>query len=185
MIVGVIVAAGLALLAAGQTERGTGQRSGSPPAPGASEEVALGQRAPADFDPIGGDGEHGEQTSALVDGVATSTWSTERYQNAQMSKAGVGVVIDAAPGVAATDLEIRTPTPGFRATIYVAPESIPSEPPPAGGWTKVSAENATVGPRQQIELDTAGNEYRRYLVWITKLPPGEQSVKISEILLFA
>ena len=181
---GILVAAGLALLAAGQTERGTGQRSGTPPAPGAPQEVALRQRAPADFDPIGGDGEHGEQTSALVDGVAASTWSTERYHNGVLNKAGVGIVIDASPGVAATELELRTPTPGFEATIYVAPESIPGEAPPAGGWTKVSAENVTVGGAEKIALDTAGNEYRRYLVWITRLPPGESSAKISEILLF-
>ncbi|HUR87371.1 MAG TPA: protein kinase [Solirubrobacteraceae bacterium] len=182
--VGIAVAAGIALLAAGQTERGTGQRSGSPSAPGAPKEVGLGQRAPTDFDPIGRDGEHGEQTSALVDGVAASTWSTERYQNGALNKAGVGVVIDASPGVAATELEIRTPTPGFQATIYVASSSIPREPPPAGGWTKVSGENVTVGATEKLELDTAGNSYRRYLVWITKLPPGAQSAKISEILLF-
>jgi serine/threonine-protein kinase len=116
--------------------------------------------------------------------VASSTWSTERYERGVLNKAGVGLVIDAAPRVAARELEIRTPTPGFQATVYVAPSSVPSKPPPGNGWTKVSAEHVLVGADQQIELDTAGNAYRRYLVWITKLPPGQQSAKISEILLF-
>ena len=33
-------------------------------------------------------------------------------------------------------------------------------------------------------LDTAGNRFRYYLVWITKLPPGADHVQISEIRLF-
>jgi serine/threonine-protein kinase len=184
VIVGVLVATGLALLAAGQTERGTGSRAGAPAPPGEPQEVILKQRAPADFDPIGGDGEHPEQASAVVDGIASSTWSTERYDGGTLNKAGVGLVIDASPGVAATELEIRTPTPGFEAAVYVAPTSIPSDAPPSAGWTKVSAENIAVARDQKIQLDTAGNAYRRYLVWITKLPPGQQSAKISEILLF-
>jgi serine/threonine-protein kinase len=184
LLLGVAVAAGIALLAAGQTERGTGNRSGVPLAPGAPQPVNLKQRAPADYDPIGADGEHPEQASAVVDGIASSTWSTESYEGGKLNKAGVGLVIDAAPKVAATELEIRTPTPGFQATIYVAPSSIPSQAPPAGGWTKVSGENVAIGSDDTIQLDTAGNAYRRYLVWITKLPPGQQSAKISEILLF-
>jgi serine/threonine-protein kinase len=184
VVVGVAIAAGLTLLAAGQTERGTGNRSGAPAAPGDPQPVSLKQRSPTDFDPIGGDGEHPEQTSAVVDGVASSAWSTERYDSGALNKAGVGLVIDAAPKVAATQLEIRTPTPGFEATIYVAASSIPSQAPPAGGWTRVSAADVAVGRDEKISLDTAGNGYRRYLVWITKLPPEQKSAKISEILLF-
>ncbi|MEA2155709.1 MAG: eukaryotic-like serine/threonine-protein kinase [Solirubrobacteraceae bacterium] len=184
LLVGVAVAGGLTLLAANNTHRGTGRRSGTTAAPGQPQEVILKQRAPTDFDPIGRDGEHPEQTSAVVDGDASSTWSTERYDSGALNKAGVGLVIDAAPRVAATELEIRTPTPGFQATIYVASNDIPSQAPPAGGWTKVSGENVPITADQRIQLDTAGNAYRRYLVWITKLPPGEKSAKISEILLF-
>ena len=34
------------------------------------------------------------------------------------------------------------------------------------------------------KLDTGDKEYRYYLVWITKLPPGKESVEISEVLLY-
>ena len=37
---------------------------------------------------------------------------------------------------------------------------------------------------QRVDLDTAGNRFRYYLVWITKLPPGADKVAISEIRLF-
>jgi tRNA A-37 threonylcarbamoyl transferase component Bud32 len=184
VVVAIAVAVGVVLLAAGQTERGTGNRAGPVAIPGDPEPVNLKQRAPADFDPIGGDGEHPEQASAVVDGIASSTWSTERYDSGELNKAGVGLVIDAAPEVAAVVLEIRTPTPGFEATIYVAKSDIPADPPPGNGWTRVSAENIPVKRDETIQLDTAGNPYRRYLVWITKLPPGQKSAKISEILLF-
>ena len=35
-----------------------------------------------------------------------------------------------------------------------------------------------------VPLDTAGNTYRYYLLWIEKLPPGGERVKISELELF-
>ena len=180
----VLLGAGaLAYVAAQRTERGTGERTQVAPTPQGLTSVGLGQRAVTDFDPLGGDGEHPEQTSAVVDGVSSTTWATERYDGAKLSKAGVGLVIDASPGVAARKLTIRTPTPRFEASIWVAPNGLPSTPPPQG-WTRVSAEAVPVGSSEQIDLDTASNRYRRYLVWITKLPPGEQAVKISEILLY-
>ncbi len=167
-----------------RAERGTGSRDNVAPAAPGLETVGLKQRSASDFDPIGGDGEHSDQTSALVDGDPATTWSTENYDGASLNnKAGVGVIIDAAPGVAAKRLTIRTPTPGFEASVWVADQGLPDTPPPEG-WTRVSSATVDVGEREPIDLDTAGNTYRRYLVWITKLPPGKKSAKISEILLF-
>jgi serine/threonine-protein kinase len=176
-------AGALVYVTAQRTERGTGVRTEVAPTPRGLTAVPLRQRAVSDFDPLGGDGEHPEQTSALVDGVASTTWATERYDGATLSKEGVGVVIDASPGVAAQKLTIRTPTPDFEASIWVAPDGLPSTPPPQG-WTRVSSPAVRVSSSEQIDLDTASNRYRRYLVWITKLPPGESVVRISELLLY-
>ncbi|MGH2898891.1 MAG: protein kinase domain-containing protein, partial [Solirubrobacteraceae bacterium] len=158
-------------------------RSGVAPPPPGLTVVPLGQRSASDFDPLGGDGEHPEQTSALVDGVSSTTWATESYDGSQLNKAGVGVVIDASPGVAARKLVIRTPTPGFEASVWVAPNGLPSKAPPQG-WTRVSAPATKVGASEEIDLDTASNPYRRYLLWITKLPPGEKVARVSELLLY-
>ena len=84
--------------------------------------------------------------------------------------------------VAASVTELAT-TPGFEASIWVAREGPPSTAPPKG-WTRVSSPATTIGTREVIDLDTASNRYRRYLVWITKLPPDEQVVRISELLLY-
>ena len=184
-LLALVLAAAIALVyaAAQRTERGTGERSGVAPTPSGLKSVNLGQRSVSDFDPFGGDGEHPEQTSALVDGLLTTTWASERYDDGVLSKDGVGVVIDASPGVAARKLTIRTPTPGFEASIWVARNDPPSTAPPEG-WTRVSSPATKIDSREVIDLDTASNRYRRYLVWITKLPPEEKFVRISELLLY-
>ena len=169
------------LLGVRQAERGTGQRAVAAP-PAGLKEVALGQRAARDFDPLGDDSEHSEETSAVVDGDPQSTWSTEGYSSGALQKDGVGIIIDASPGVAARQLELRTPTTGFEATVYVAPDSTPGSAPPEG-WTAVSA-TRSVASSEKFDLDTAGQRFRRYLVWITKLPEGEKRAEISEILLY-
>ena len=38
--------------------------------------------------------------------------------------------------------------------------------------------------RQRFTLRTGGKQYRYYLVWITKLPPNEERVEISDVSLF-
>jgi serine/threonine-protein kinase len=177
-VIAVVVTVGLGLR---QTERGTGKRATITP-PAGLQEVALGQRAASDFDPLGDKAEHTDETSAVVDGDPASTWSTEGYSSGALQKDGVGIVIDASPGVAARRLELRTPTPGFEATVYVAPGPTPPTAPPEG-WTAVSA-TRDVAPVEKFDLDTAGHEFGRYLVWITKLPPGAKRAEISEILLY-
>ena len=57
--------------------------------------------------------------------------------------------------------------------------------PPASldGYERLTAFTAAKRSNR-IQLDTATNRYRYYLVWITKLPPEEERVAISEIRLF-
>ena len=170
------------LLGLRQTERGTGKRATVTP-PAGLQEVPLRQRAARDFDPLSEDkAEHPDEASSIVDGDPQSTWSTEGYSSGDLQKDGVGIVIDAAPDVAARQLELRTPTTGFEATVYVSDDSTPDTAPP-DGWTAVSATRA-VGSIEKFDLDTAGQRFRHYLVWITKLPEGAQRAEISEILLY-
>jgi serine/threonine-protein kinase len=180
-VIGAIAVVVAVLLGLNQTHRGTGKRANVPP-PAGLQEIGLGQRAARDFDPLGDKAEHSDTTSAIVDGDPASTWSTEGYRSGELQKAGVGIVIDADPGVAARQLELRTPTPGFEATVFVAPDSTPTTAPPEG-WTAVSA-TRDVASREKFDLDTAGHSFRRYLVWITKLPPNAKRAEISEILLY-
>ncbi len=178
LAVGVAVA--LVVLLAGGAQRGTGgARAGTPPGLTA---VSLGQDAAQDYDPLGDDKkEHPEEASSVLDRNDATAWSTETYKSNVLTKAGVGIYLDAAPGVAARAMRVRTSTPGFTAEVYAAD----SGPPAAiDGWQKVAGAQTISRASQTIDLDTAGEPFRYYLLWITKLPPGQGVVKISELYLF-
>jgi serine/threonine-protein kinase len=172
----------LLALAAGQTEKGTSApRDTKPPPPGESI-VRLSQTAAGDYDPYGGDGEHPEQAQLLVDGDPGTFWSSESYSGPlSAQKPGVGVYVDAAPGVNATRIEIRSRTPGWSGAIYGARKSLPAELP-SDGWVKL-ADVSNAGRRARIGLPGSG-PMRYYLVWVTSLPEGSERVELSEIVLF-
>jgi eukaryotic-like serine/threonine-protein kinase len=179
----ILVATGLVLvLAAHNTRRGTGAAAGLKP-PARLHNVSLHKDAAHDYDPLGtgGVGEHHDLIRNAVDRDPSSTWSTETYTASNLGKAGVGLYIDARPSSAAKALKIQTPTPGFDVEIYAskttAPKSIDGWGPRIGSATKLKS-------RDSISLDTAGQRFRYYLIWITKLPEGGNQVKISEVALF-
>jgi serine/threonine-protein kinase len=179
-LLGAIVAVALVVLGT-RTERGTRQRPATPPPPGL-QAVSLAQDAAHDFDPFSDDGrEHPEEARNVIDDDPGTTWSTERYQGATLNnKPGVGIYLDARPGVAARALEITTPTPGWSGKVYVAKTSAPKS---LSGWQDLGTITASKR-RTRVALDTAGQRFRYYLVWITKLPPAQDHVELSEIVLF-
>jgi hypothetical protein len=178
MLVGVVAA--VLVLAADNTQRGTGSSPDTPKIAG-STRVSLGRGAAHDYDPYGKDGEHPESVAAVVDRDPGSSWSTENYDSG-LQKPGVGLYVDAAPKVVGNRLALRTPTPGWSGDVYVA-ASGPPKALPADGWMKVASIDGAQR-RTVVDLDTAGQAYRYYLVWITKLPPTGGKVEISELDLF-
>jgi tRNA A-37 threonylcarbamoyl transferase component Bud32 len=172
-----------------RAERGTG--AGKVSATPEGTRVVSVQRASAHaFDPLGDGQEHSDQVSRTVDRDDGTSWTTERYRDGidGAGKPGVGLYIDAKPKVAAVALQIETPAPGWKATIYAAaPGPVPV--PAAGaqtlpdGWKKVGG--GTVNTKdKRFKLDAGGTEYRYYLVWITKLAPNNDRAEITEIRLF-
>jgi serine/threonine protein kinase len=178
LLLAVAAVAAVLLLARDNTVRGTRPPNVTPSTPD-TQVVTLKSKAAHDYDPFGGDGEHPEQASAAIDDDSRSTWSTESYENGQLGKEGVGLYVDASPGVAATAMELRTTTPGWSGAVYAAA----SGPPDAlSGWTKV-ATLADVKRSQQVPLDTAGKKFRYYLVWIDQLPGDDTKATISDLAL--
>jgi eukaryotic-like serine/threonine-protein kinase len=116
-------------------------------------------RAVSDFDPQGGDGEHPEAVPAATDGDQATYWTTETYSN--FSKSGVGIVLAAQEPVALSRLVVVTSEPGFRAKIQAGTRR-------SGPFADVSEERR-MSRRATFELDTGGEEYRFYVVWITSL----------------
>ncbi len=182
------VAAAVALVfvltqAADQVERGTGTPRATPTK--GTEAVSLGRDSAYDYDPLSTDTikeEHPEEVRRAVDGDPGTAWSTEQYRDEKLPKAGVGLYVDAYPGVEAKEIRIRTPEAGWEATIYGA--SGEDAPDTIDGWTEIGG--GTVSKEKQpFTLDTGGEKFRWYLVWITALPPGEQTAKIAGISLYA
>jgi hypothetical protein len=170
------------VLALHNTHRGTGPAAALK-APPKQTNVSLKRTAAHDYDPYGTGGEHPELTRFAVDRDPSSTWTTENYDAGDLQKPGVGLYVDAKPSVSAKSLQIQTPTPGFDVEIYAAKTGPPAKVPDPG-WNQVGGVKG-VKSRRPIALDTAGQRFRYYLIWITKLPPDQKKVEISEVALFA
>jgi serine/threonine-protein kinase len=153
-------------------------------APPSTKVVSVSPAAAHAYDPFGGDGEHNSQAPLAVDRDPDTFWPTESYQDgiAGANKPGVGIYVDAKPQVKAVDLQVQTPQPGFKASIYGAPEGdVPSTVP--GIWSKLAT--GTVDKKvTDFKLDTNGKAYRYYLVWITKLGSDQTRAEVAEIRLF-
>jgi eukaryotic-like serine/threonine-protein kinase len=179
----------IALIAAARhTHSGTGVAPDVHSTAGATP-VVLAQRAASSYNPFGTGPEHAEDVASVIDGDLNTSWSTEHYIGSSLGKPGLGVSLDAAPGVVAHSIEIQTPTPGFTAAIYAStgPKAADStgavQSLGALGWTQLAPARA-VGVRTTMAINSSRLLYRYYLVWITKLPPERSAVKISELTLF-
>jgi serine/threonine-protein kinase len=187
-LVAVVVAIAL-VAAAGNTHRGTGVASDVRSRPG-THAVDLSQTAASSYNPFGTGPEHSRQAALVVDGDVNTAWSTEHYIGASLAKPGLGISLDAAPGVAARAIEIQTPTPGMTAAVYGS-DGFHTAGPSAGadalavrGWTQLAPPRAIASGRTTIDFNSRATVYRYYLLWITALPPGHQSAEVSELTLF-
>ena len=112
----------------------------------------------------------------MVDGERNTSWSTETYDgNTLGSKAGVGIYVIAEPAVAARAMQILTPDEGVdRRDLRGQGRARRRRRSTAAGQKLGDIPSAKAS--QRVDLDTAGNRFRYYLVWITKLPPGANQV---------
>ena len=164
---------------ADRTGRGTGVPQTEPPT--GLEPISLRRDAASDFDPAGDGREHPEAAFRAVDNDPGTYWNTETYRGTLGEggiKAGVGLAIDASPGVAAGEIELRTNQTGWSAEIYASDDA----PDELDGWTLVGREQID-RKRERIELDVKGTEYAHYLVWITSLPEGGR-IELAEVGLY-
>jgi len=165
-----------------RTQRGTG--AGTIEAPAGEEIVSVASASANDYDPAGDEEEHPERATYAVDREPGTTWVTESYSSGLegAGKSGVGIYVDAKPGVEAVRMEIQSPERGWRTEIFGAsgnrvPESIDD------GWSRLGG-GIVRSDHQRFKLAASGERYRYYLVWITALPEDAQRVEIGEIALF-
>jgi hypothetical protein len=187
-LIGVVVAIVLSI-AAIQTHRGTGTSDQG--ARAGLEPVQLSQTAAHGYNPFGTGPENRDQIQNVVDNDPNTTWSTEQYYEGNLRKAGgvgLGLYLDAAPGVRAKAVEIQTSTPGFAAQLYVGEkinQELPygnSTPLAQRGWQGPVGASSYVHSGERIHL-TVSSAHRYYLVWLTTLPPGRQSASLAGVTL--
>ena len=129
--------------------------------------------------------QHPGEDGLAIDGNRNTAWTTETYYYGLQSKPGVGLYVDAKPGVAARSMIIDTATPGFTVQIYARhTEPNPDTPFTVSptGWVHVGGA-LSVHSSQTLDLHTNGVAYRYYLVWITRLGP-HTSVALNEVALY-
>jgi len=175
----VAVAVVAVILLADRTQRGTRQRPVAK-APAGVAPVSLGQTRAHDFDPLGDEAEHHRDVGRVLDDDPGTSWTTETYPDG-LTKAGVGIYVDAKPGVVGRQLDIRTPTTGWQGKLYVANGA--SAPTTLAGWKDLGTTIVADKKKLSLQLDTAGQKFRYYLVWITKVPPAGKA-SIAEIVLY-
>jgi serine/threonine-protein kinase len=138
---------------------------------GDTAEAVVRTSAISDFDPLGGDGEHPETVARATDGNASTFWSTEIYKS--FDKDGVGIVLEVPRRVRLSRLVVESDTPGFTAMVMAGPERV-------GRFTGVSGETE-IGRRTEIDVDTHGEAFRYYVLWITSL---DGSAQVNEVRAF-
>ena len=182
LLVALLIAAGTAyFISRGDTGGGGGGGAGGG---GSSSGDQISLVGAADYDPQGDDEEHSEEIELSLDDDRSATaWTTETYESDSFGeKQGVGMYVDAGEPVEASELEVRTPTPGWTLEVYGTNEPIPDD---VSGWTRL-AQVPEVAEQQRVDLITAGVAYQYYLLWITD--PAEVDsgfgVAISDIRLF-
>jgi len=118
-----------------------------------------------DFDPPPGDAdEHGDEVRLAIDGSPQTAWTTETYETETLNgKEGVGIYLDAGKPVTATELQVKTETPGFALDVYATADDPPDD---LAGWGESVATAAAVTKDESIPLE-APAPARYYLLWIT------------------
>jgi hypothetical protein len=142
------------------------ERTATEPATTASPTPRPPATAPARLtaagvlDPEGDGVENDARAPLAVDGDATTSWATERYE--RFFKQGVGLVLDAGAQRRLHRLDVVTATPGYSAEIRIGPT-------PTGPFTTAGTEREA---DRLTQFALGGRRGRYVVVWVTDLPDG-------------
>jgi hypothetical protein len=167
-----------------RAHRGTGKLAIKAPQRAPSQ-VSLCQACAEGFNPLGTPTNETPNASLAIDNQLNTAWDTQQYYDRKLSKAGMGIYVNASTGTTAGTtarvLRIIDATPGFTATIYARNDAPPIRWPDPG-WKQISSPT-TVQSNTSIPLRSGSTRYRYFLVWITSLG-GHEQLSIAEITLY-
>jgi serine/threonine-protein kinase len=145
---------------------------------GSSLGVAAQVTGISDFDPEGDETEHNELVDRAIDGDASTSWTTERYDTSDFGglKSGVGLQVSLAEPSDVSFVELDTEESGWSAEIYVA--DAPADT--LEGWGKPRASIEDAGTRERIELGTPPPAGSAVLIWFTSVPSAGR-ITVDEV----
>jgi hypothetical protein len=152
------------------------------PADTGPQAIDLNGDAGTVYDPYSRVKASGETTRAL-DGDTTTSWYVDPKDPAQIA---VGYAVDLGKLQGVRQIELQTPTPGFRVEIYATDET---ELPPNildTRWSHikdVSNVGAKDDGKQKIVLGAGTTKYRNVLLWFTQPPTDAPRLRLTELKL--
>jgi hypothetical protein len=148
--------------------------------PTAPQPIELAGDAGKAYDPYGKSKASGEAERAIDDDPATS-WYVDLKDPAQV---GLGYALDLGKLQGIREIDLETPTPGFRVEVYATDET---ELPPDildTRWshiTNVSDVGTKDDGKQKIVLGAGTTKYRNLLLWFTKPPTDGARIRLTEV----
>jgi hypothetical protein len=152
------------------------------PADTGPQPIDLNADAGTIYDPYGRVKASGDATRAL-DGDATTSWYVDPKDPQQV---GVGYAVDLGKLQGIREIQLQTPTAGFRIEIYATDET--ALPPDIldTRWshiTNVSKVGAKIDGKQTIVLGAGTTKYRNVLLWFTQPPTDGPRLRLTELKL--
>jgi hypothetical protein len=148
--------------------------------PTGPQPIELADDAGKAYDPYGKAKATGVVKRA-IDGDASTSWYADLKDPAQL---GLGYAIDLGKLQGIREIELQTPTPGFRIEVYATDET---ELPPDildTRWshiTNVSDVGTKDDGKQTIVLGAGTTKYRNLLLWFTKPPTDGARIRLTEV----
>jgi hypothetical protein len=150
------------------------------PEPAGPQPIQLAGDAGKAYDPYGKSKASGEAERAIDDDPATS-WYVDLKDPALL---GLGYAIDLGKLQGIREIQLETPTPGFRIEVYATDET---ELPPDildTRWshiTNVSDVGTKDDGKQKIVLGAGTTKYRNLLLWFTEPPTDGARIRLTEV----
>jgi hypothetical protein len=163
-----------------QTNTTTPPSTSTDQQPAGPQPIQLAGDAGKAYDPYGKSKASGEAERAIDDDPATS-WYIDLKDPAQL---GLGYAIDLGKLQGIREIELETPTPGFRIEVYATDET---ELPPDildTRWshiTNVSDVGTKDDGKQKIVLGAGTTKYRNLLLWFTEPPTDGARIRLTEV----
>jgi hypothetical protein len=158
----------------------TGTGTTTTPADTGPKAIDLNGDAGSVYDPFKRAKDSGETTRAL-DGDATTSWYVDPTIPTQIA---VGYVVDLGKLQGVRQIDLQTPTPGFRVEIYATDETTPPPDILDTRWSHikdVSNVGAKDDGKQKIVLGAGTSKYRNVLLWFTQPPTDGPRLRITEL----